>query len=38
MIKIKASCNWSNSEEVTKRLLTQFKTSDNDVEGFEFVH
>jgi hypothetical protein len=38
MIKIKASCNWSSSEEVTKRLLTQFKTSDNDVEGFEFVH
>jgi hypothetical protein len=38
MIKIKASCNWCSSEEVTKRLLTQFKTSDNDVEGFEFVY
>ena len=38
MIKIKASCNWSSSEEVTKRLITQFKTSGNDIDGFEFVH
>jgi hypothetical protein len=36
--KIKVSCNWSSSEEVTKRLLTQFKTSDKDIENFEFVH
>jgi hypothetical protein len=36
--KIKISCNWSSSEEVTKRLITQFKTTDKDIEGFEFVH
>lgn len=38
MIRIKAVCNWSSTEEVTKRLLTQFKTDDKDVEGFEFVY
>lgn len=38
MIKIKAVCNWSSTEEVTKRLITQFKTSENDIEGFEFVY
>jgi hypothetical protein len=38
MIKIKISCNWSSSEEVTKRLITQFKTSYKDVENVEFVH
>ena len=36
--KIKVSSNWCSSEEITKRLLTQFKTTDNDVKGFEFVH
>lgn len=38
MIKIKIVCNWSSTEEVTKRLLTQFKTNENDVSDFEFVY
>lgn len=37
MIKIKVNCNWSSSEDLLKRLLTQFKTSDHDLEGIEFV-
>ena len=38
MIKVKVVCNWSSAEEVTKRLITQFKTSEKDIEGFEFVY
>ncbi len=38
MIKIKAVCNWTSTEEVTKRLITQFKTNQSDIEDFEFVY
>jgi hypothetical protein len=38
VIRIKIVCNWSSTEEVTKRLITQFKTSEEDVEGIEFVY
>lgn len=37
MIKIKTTCNWSNSEEVIHRLLSQFKISDQHVSDIEFV-
>jgi hypothetical protein len=37
MIKIKVTCNWSSSEEIMKRLITQFKTSEYDLNGVEFV-
>ena len=38
MFKIKVTCNWSSNEEVTKRLLTQFKTNETDVSNLEFVY
>lgn len=38
MFKIKVSCNWANSEEITKRLTTQFVTSESDVINIKFVH
>jgi hypothetical protein len=38
MIKIKAICNWASSEDITRRLIEQFKTSENDLNGVEFVY
>ena len=38
MFKIKAICNWSSTQEVTRRLLEQFKTNESDLDGLEFVH
>jgi hypothetical protein len=38
MIKVKIQPNWTNSEEVTNRLLYQFKTPEIDISDIEFVH
>lgn len=38
MIKIKAICNWASSEDITRRLIEQFKTSENDLNDVEFVY
>jgi hypothetical protein len=38
MIKVKILPNWTSSEEVTERLLKQFKTPEIDISDFEFVH
>ena len=37
-MKIKFCAGWDTSENVTGRLLEQFKTSDNDISNIEFVH
>jgi hypothetical protein len=37
MIKIKLTCSWESSEKITKRLLNQFVTSDEDLDGIEFT-
>jgi hypothetical protein len=37
MYKIKVTCNWSSSEEVIKRLITQFKLNDDHTKNIEFV-
>lgn len=38
MKKIKFSAGWDTSEQVTKRLLSQFKTPDIDLSEIEFVY
>jgi hypothetical protein len=38
MLKIKVICNWSSTEDITKRLIEQFKTNEDDLNGLEFVH
>jgi hypothetical protein len=37
MYKIKTTCNWSSSQEVIQRLVTQFKLSDFHTKNIEFV-
>jgi len=38
MTKVRISANWDSSQEITKRLINQFKTSESDVSNIEFVH
>jgi len=38
MRKVKICAGWETSELITKRLLEQFKTSEEDVRGIEFVY
>ena len=38
MIKIKLAANWDTSENVTERLLRQFKTPDIDLTEVQFVY
>jgi hypothetical protein len=38
MIKVKICAGWVTSEEITKRLVTQFKTPDIDLSDIEFVY
>jgi hypothetical protein len=37
-MKIKFCAGWNTSEEITKRLITQFKTPDIDLSDIEFVY
>jgi|688.fasta_scaffold61938_3 hypothetical protein len=37
MKKIRIKSSWTTDEKITKRLLSQFKTSNKDVENLEFV-
>jgi len=37
MKKVRISCSWDSSENITHRLLSQFKTSDEDISNIEFV-
>ena len=37
MKKIRIKSSWTTDENITKRLLLQFKTSDTDVENLKFV-
>jgi len=37
-MKIKFCAGWDTSENITGRLLEQFKTRDNDISNIEFVH
>jgi hypothetical protein len=36
-LNIRVVCNWSSTEEITKRLITQFSPTDN-VDGLNFVY
>lgn len=38
MKKVRIAAPWASGEEITERLLRQFKTSDEDVNGLEFVY
>jgi hypothetical protein len=38
MKKVKVCSSWTNSENILKRLLCQFKTSDEDMSNIEFVN
>lgn len=38
MTKVKLSCGWASSEEITERLIKQFKTCESDVDSIEFVY
>lgn len=38
MKKVRISANWDNSENLTKRLLFQFKTNEDDTSNIEFVY
>lgn len=38
MTKLKISCPWDYSENIVKRLISQFKTPDIDLSGVEFVN
>jgi hypothetical protein len=38
MKKIKICSNWDTPQNMTKRLLDQFKTSDEDISNIEFVY
>lgn len=38
MKKIKLNAGWTTSEEITKRLIEQFKTPDIDLSNVEFVY
>lgn len=35
---IKITCGWATSEQITKRLLSQFKTPEIDLTNISFVH
>lgn len=37
-VKIKLKPGWTTTEEITQRLLHQFKTDSSDLEGIEFVY
>jgi len=37
-MKVKFCAGWDTSEEITKRLITQFKTPDIDLSEIEFVY
>lgn len=37
-MKLKIVCNWASGEEVTRRLIEQFNTKDNDISNIEFVY
>lgn len=37
MIKVRLKANWTSVESITNRVITQFKTSDSDLDGIEFV-
>ena len=37
MLNIKTTCNWSSSQEVIQRLVTQFKLSDSHIKDIAFV-
>lgn len=36
--KVKFTAGWDTSEQITKRLLEQFKTNENDMSNIEFVY
>jgi len=38
MIKVKISSSWCNEQESLKRVLLQFKTSAEDIQGIKFVY
>lgn len=38
MVKIKTICNWTNNEEIQKRLLKEFKISEDQIKNIIFVN
>jgi len=38
MKKVKICSNWDNPQNMSKRLVSQFKTSDDDISNIEFVY
>ena len=38
MVKIKISCWWTNSQQITDRVIKQFVTNKKQLDGIEFVY